>query len=522
MTENQVSASPLVGVVVGTRSDFNMMRRGLETLRIMGVPYAFEVISPHRNPERLAEFARAAGEHGIEVIITAEGGAAQIVGHIASHTTLPIIGVPIDASPLRGQDALFSMAMVPPGLPIATVGINNSENAAVLATQILALKHSRFREILAHRRMAAQQRAEGLQRDLLSEYPDLCRADRTAPFSYPHAEGESEAITPDVPDDSQRIRPGAIWTDRPPDVQSLVSTPLPHEPGLARPPTPAPPPRSLTSLVGDPLRATESGFSESETLGEEETPAPRSASILRRAETPVPVTERPTEVRPIPRETKIFRVDRTADMGDLMDHAMMVLLEGGILALPTDTVYGLSADATNEAAVDRLYSLGEGEQQKTLGVLIHHPDLLSSLVTDVPAELEKVIEECWPGAITIILPRREDTLTSVAKTDRIGVRIPSDPLCLGVLERLGRPLLVRNASLQSASPMTDASPVIERFSGEVDCILDGGPCLGSAGASTVLDAMNSRFEVLREGAIGHEKLKELLGQKLKDSSEDSE
>ena len=105
---------PLVGVVVANRSDFNMMRRGLETLRIMGVPYLFEVISPHRSPEKLAEFARSAGERGIEVLITAEGGAALLAARLAANTTLPIIGVPIDASPLRGQDSLFSMVMVPP------------------------------------------------------------------------------------------------------------------------------------------------------------------------------------------------------------------------------------------------------------------------------------------------------------------------------------------------------------------------------------------------------------------------
>lgn len=522
MTEKPASTAPLVGVVVGTRSDFNMMRRGLETLRIMGIPYVFEVISPHRNPERLAVFAGAAGERGIEVIITAEGGAAQIAGHLASHTTLPIIGVPIDASPLRGQDALFSMAMVPPGLPIATVGINSSENAAVLAAQILALKHPRFREVLAHRRMAAQQRAESLQKDLHSEYPDLCQPDRTAPFSYSVVgDNESEAITPDVPDDSQRIRPGAIWTDRPQDAESLVSTPIPQEPGLARPATPTPQPRTFSSLVSDPLRK----LAESETVGEEETPAPWPGMGRRAAETPIPVVAPPPAARssaPILRETKIFSVDRDSNADDLMDHAMMVLLEGGIVALPTDTVYALAADATNENAVDRLYALGGGEQQKTLGVLIHHPDLLSTLVTEVPAELERVIEECWPGALTIILPRREDTLTSVARTDRIGVRIPSDPLCLGVLERLGRPLLVRNASLQSAPPMTQAGPVIERFSGEVDCILDGGACVGSEGASTVLDAMNSKFEILREGGVTREKLKELMGQRLRDSPEDAE
>lgn len=530
---------PLVGVVVASRSDFNMMRRGLETLRIMGVPYLFEVISPQRNPEKLGDFARSAGERGIEVLIAAEGGAALLAARLAAHTTLPIVGVPIDASPLRGQDALFSMVMVPTGLPIATVGINNSENAAILATQILALKHARFRTVLAHRRMAAHQRAEALQKDLAGEYPDLCRADRTAPLSYAVAdevaarETPSEAITPDVPDDNERIRPGAIWVDRS-TAEELVSTPEPQEPGFARPPTPQPPPASLNSLLGDPWRAR---VAEIETLGDEETPSPDRFARLaasepethalpeepsKREPTPRPVpaaepTPRPGAVQPaVAIETKIFKVDRHHLVDDLIDHAMMVLLEGGVVAMPTDTVYGLAADATNEDAARRLYNLGTKEVQKTLGVLIHHPDMLNMLVSEVPAELEKVIERFWPGALTIVLSRRKDTLPNVAKTDRIGVRIPSDPVCLAVMERLGRPLLVRSASLQGAEPIAEAGPVIERFSGQVDCILDGGPCQGSAGASTVLNATGAKFELMREGAITRVQLMELLGPKLKE------
>src|SRR5690606_9592453 len=96
---------PPVGVVIGSRSDVNIMRRGLETLRVMGVPYAFEVINPYRAPDRLRAFGTTAGERGIEVLITAGNVGALIANHLSAHTNLPIIGVPIDASPLRGQDA---------------------------------------------------------------------------------------------------------------------------------------------------------------------------------------------------------------------------------------------------------------------------------------------------------------------------------------------------------------------------------------------------------------------------------
>mgnify|MGYP005859670249 CR=1 FL=1 len=133
---------PLVGVIVGSRSDFNVMRRGLETLRVMGIPYVFEVASPHRNPDRVARFASTAGERGLEVLIAGAGGNGQLPGTLACYTTLPVIGVPVDATPMRGEDALLGIVQMPPGTPVATVGINQAENAAILAVQMRASARS--------------------------------------------------------------------------------------------------------------------------------------------------------------------------------------------------------------------------------------------------------------------------------------------------------------------------------------------------------------------------------------------
>jgi len=593
---------PLIGVIIGGRSDFNVMRRGLETLRVMGVPYLFEVISPHRNPQRLSEFARNAGENGIEILIAAEGGSSLIANHMAAHTTLPIIGVPIDASPLRGQDSLFSLVMLPPGMPVASVGINNSENAAILATQILALKHPHFRTVLAHRRMFAAQRTEAIQNELYAEYPDLCEPARTAPLKPSEESNDtevgSESITPEVPEESDRIRPGAVYVDPKagPRVESLVSTPVPQEPGASGSQTPAPTvdmllkgsqmaseitpsvpgshPDLQTPQAFDSLNPTEESTieesydSEAENLTEDQedelpiashsfnesteevevgqkfprpeiirnpeagnqTPdppiapakvdppkkSPSSEQNLRFEQDEDTASEEVENIEePAATKTKIFKVNREEPSEDLVDHAMMVLLEGGIIGLPTDTVYGLACDATNEDAVQNLYQLKGKDAQKTLGVLIHHPDMLDSLVTDVPPALEKVIEECWPGALTIILPKNPTTLSKITKFDRIGVRIPSDQLCLSVIEKVGRPIVVRNASLTANEPMHSAEKLIESFDGLIDCILDGGDCSSSAGASTVLTALGEEFEILREGGVSRRKLRELLGSKLK-------
>lgn len=135
---------PLVGVVMGSSSDEDVMKECLEQLEELGIPYAVKVTSAHRYPDQTREFAEKAEERGLEVLIAGAGWSAHLAGMIAAHTLLPVIGVPIDSSPLQGMDALLSTVQMPPGIPVATVAIGRggAKNAAILAAQILALKHS--------------------------------------------------------------------------------------------------------------------------------------------------------------------------------------------------------------------------------------------------------------------------------------------------------------------------------------------------------------------------------------------
>jgi 5-(carboxyamino)imidazole ribonucleotide mutase len=139
---------PLVGVVMGSKSDADVMKVCLEQLQAFGIPYEWKVISAHRTPDQVREFAEGAAGRGIEVIIAGAGWSAHLAGVIAAHTLLPVIGVPIDSSSLKGMDALLSTVQMPPGIPVATVAIGKggAKNAAILAAQILSLKH---REIAA-------------------------------------------------------------------------------------------------------------------------------------------------------------------------------------------------------------------------------------------------------------------------------------------------------------------------------------------------------------------------------------
>lgn len=137
---------PLVGVVMGSKSDGPSVRPALDMLDELGIEYEVSVISAHRNPERAREYGRKAEWRGIEVIIAAAGGAAHLPGVLAGWTTIPVIGVPLARGELKGVDALYSMAQMPAGVPVACVAIDGAKNAALLAAAILSLKHEKIRE----------------------------------------------------------------------------------------------------------------------------------------------------------------------------------------------------------------------------------------------------------------------------------------------------------------------------------------------------------------------------------------
>jgi 5-(carboxyamino)imidazole ribonucleotide mutase len=149
----------LVAVVMGSKSDAPVMQECLDILERLGIPHESHVMSAHRQPEKVREFAQSARERGIEVIIAGAGMSAALPGVLASWTDLPVIGVPLAAGELRGLDALLSIAQMPPGVPVACVSIGSAgaRNAALLAAEILGLKHEEIRRAL-----------EGYRRELAS------------------------------------------------------------------------------------------------------------------------------------------------------------------------------------------------------------------------------------------------------------------------------------------------------------------------------------------------------------------
>ena len=138
-----------VGVIMGSDSDWPVMEAAVDALKSLGVPIEATVVSAHRTPDRLMEYAKTARERGLDVIIAGAGGAAHLPGMVAAVTELPVIGVPVVATCLNGQDSLMSIVQMPKGVPVATVAINGAYNAGLLAAQIVATADPALRDQIA-------------------------------------------------------------------------------------------------------------------------------------------------------------------------------------------------------------------------------------------------------------------------------------------------------------------------------------------------------------------------------------
>lgn len=153
-----------VGIIMGSESDLPVMEEAAKLLEEFGIGHEVTVVSAHRTPERMFQYARQAEGRGIEVIIAAAAGAAHLPGMVASLSPLPVIGVPIESTSLKGVDSLYSIVQMPAGVPVATVGINNARNAAILATQILGVKYPEMREKVKEYKGKLQEKVEEMVR----------------------------------------------------------------------------------------------------------------------------------------------------------------------------------------------------------------------------------------------------------------------------------------------------------------------------------------------------------------------
>lgn len=153
-----------VGIIMGSKSDLEVMKESWILLEAFGIEYEKKVVSAHRTPDLLYTYAKTAKERGIDIIIAGAGGAAHLPGMVASLTELPVIGVPVKSKSLSGLDSILSIAQMPPGVPVATMAINGSKNAAILAAKILALQNedikNKVKEFMANQTKAVLESSE--------------------------------------------------------------------------------------------------------------------------------------------------------------------------------------------------------------------------------------------------------------------------------------------------------------------------------------------------------------------------
>ncbi|HUT25090.1 MAG TPA: 5-(carboxyamino)imidazole ribonucleotide mutase [Sumerlaeia bacterium] len=434
-----------IGIVLGSYNDVKRMKPGLDRLEALGVPFEMCIASAHRTPGRLVEWLGGAESRGVRVIIAGAGAAAHLPGVVASKTLLPVIGVPFDASALKGVDALHSIVQMPPGIPVATVGIDGAENAVILALQILALHDETIREKLGDYRGAWRDKIADQNVRLYAEYPDARPADEG--WGVPQGPPQP---APCAPADST----------------------APHAPHGPRPPAPpdtAKPARSSAGLDG-----AEPGL--------------RARGAIR-------------------------RVNPEAPEVSIIEEAVDVLLDGGVVAAPTDTVYGLVADATNPEAVERLYRIKQRDRTKAIAVLIDTMKMFRRLTETVGPAVEDLLERRWPGPLTLVARKRRAVIRAVTSTQTLGLRMPDNLVALGLISMMARPLAATSANLSGDPPANTAEAVAARFGGSVDLILDAGPA-GSGQASTVLNVVDTPYRIQREGAVVLAELKEALGDLL--------
>lgn len=199
---------------------------------------------------------------------------------------------------------------------------------------------------------------------------------------------------------------------------------------------------------------------------------------------------------------------------DGLERAAGILKMGGLVAVPTETVYGLAANGLDPAAVERIYQVKERPPRKPINLLIPDMDAVETLCLDIPRAAYSLAERFWPGPLTMILkktPRVPDIVTAGGAT--VGVRCPDHPLTLRLLRLCALPLATPSANPHARPSPKDLESVLRYFDGRIECAVDGGPC--SVGMeSTILDLSGEAWRILRQGGLPREDIEEALGRKV--------
>jgi L-threonylcarbamoyladenylate synthase len=183
-----------------------------------------------------------------------------------------------------------------------------------------------------------------------------------------------------------------------------------------------------------------------------------------------------------------------------IEKGVAILRRGGVIAFPTDTVYGLGADAFDSRAVERIYTIKNRPEHRQFPLLIADTDRLAALAEPIPEIARFLAGRFWPGGLTLVLPKKDSVSRYLASGPTVAARVPNHPVCLGLIRRLGNPVIGTSANISGQPPALTADEVRQQLGGKIDLIIDGGKCPGGR-ESTVVDVTQEPPTILREGII---------------------
>jgi L-threonylcarbamoyladenylate synthase len=200
----------------------------------------------------------------------------------------------------------------------------------------------------------------------------------------------------------------------------------------------------------------------------------------------------------------IYRITTTGEQQVALAAAIRIISEGGVIAIPTDTVYGLAASAFNEAAIARLYQIKERDPKKSIAVLLGNPSQAREIAENFPQKAEILAKTFWPGGLTLIVSKKKSLPPNISSNEKIGIRIPDHTFIRELIRRTG-PLATTSANLSGQPAANNTDDFFSMLGSQLDMTIDGGQVMGGI-ASTVVDCTVEPVQILREGAISKEEI----------------
>jgi len=203
-----------------------------------------------------------------------------------------------------------------------------------------------------------------------------------------------------------------------------------------------------------------------------------------------------------------------------IEKGLRILKEGGVIAFPTDTVYGLGADASNSGAVERIYAIKNRPKDQQLPLLIADTSQLTAVAGEIPGIAWFLAERFWPGGLTLVLPKADSLPAYLAPGRSIAIRVPNHPVCLALIQHLGNPIIGTSANISGQPPALTADEVDQQLGEKIDLIINGGKCPGG-NESTIVDANSQELVILRRGLIPAHEIDKAYKEYLEVNSETS-